>query len=78
MKKGAKTTSSKRDMQWKRLSESSSVEETSSVYSTALQLMANGYDLSKLKVIDVRTEKQDRPSVLLGVLLSVPKKAGSL
>ena len=78
MKNGAKTTLSKRDTQWKKLSESSSVEETSSVYSTALQLMANGYDLSKLKVIDVRTEKQDKPSVLLGVLLNVPKKAGSL
>ena len=78
MKKDVNKTSSKRDMQWRKLSASSLVEETSSVYSTALQLMGNGYDLSKLKVIGVRTEKQDKPSVLLGVLLNVPKKAGSL
>ena len=76
MKKDVNKTSSKMDTQWKRLSASSSVEETSSVFSMLLLLTANGYDLSKLKVIDVRTEKQDRPSVLLGVLLSVPRKVG--
>ena len=76
MKKDVKKPLSKRDIQWKRLSESNSVAETSSVYSMLSPLIANGYDLSKLKVIGVRTEKQDKPSVLLGVLLSVPRKVG--
>ena len=76
MKQGVKKNSSKMDTRWSLLSDYAMVQQTSGVFSMLSLLAANRYDLSKSKVIDVRSVGSEKESVLLGVLLRVPKKSG--
>ena len=76
MKQGVKKNSSKMDTRWSLLSDYAMVQQTSGVFSMLSLLAANRYDLSKSKVIDVRSVGSEKESVLLGVLIRVPKKCG--